>query len=73
MAKYDVSMTTCAYAIVTVEADNEDDAMERALEKGPTNICAQCSGWGMPWSLDLGGWDIADDYPDDPAVRLADE
>ncbi len=70
MAKYDVSMTTCAYAIVTVEADNEDDAMERALEEGPTSICAQCSGWGANWSLDLGGWDIADDYPDDPAVRL---
>lgn len=63
MAKYDVSMTTRAYAIVTVEADNEDDAMERAFEEGPTSICAQCSGWGMPWSLDLGDWDIADDYP----------
>lgn len=25
----------------------------------PREVCVQCSGWGQPWSLEHGEWDVA--------------
>ncbi|MEV1013828.1 hypothetical protein AB0I89_24045 [Micromonospora sp. NPDC049801] len=66
MAKYRVYMETTASMTVTVEVDDnlsEDEAREAAIEKAydeaPRDVCAQCSGWNQPWSLDLGEWEMS--------------
>lgn len=61
MAKYRVSLHTVASQTVTVEAGDEDQAAELAYEEGTSSVCAQCSGWGQKWSLDLGDFEIDDD------------
>lgn len=65
MAKYRVFLATGASLSVTVEVDDDLDvdearesAIEKAFEEAPSNVCAQCSGWGKRWSLDLGEWDM---------------
>lgn len=64
MAKYRVYLETTAELFVTVEADDPEEATERAFELAPSEVCAQCSGWGQPWSLDLGELDVARERPD---------
>jgi hypothetical protein len=68
MSKYRVYLSTGASMTVTVEVDDDldpDDAIEQAIEKAfdeaPQGVCAQCSGWGQSWGLDLGEWDIERD------------
>lgn len=68
MAKYRVYLETTASLTVTVDVpDNLDGdeasiaAIEAAYEELPRSICANCSGWGEPWSRDLGEWEIAQD------------
>lgn len=65
MAKHTVYMTTTASLSVQVEVDDALDpgearerAIEAAYEGAPHDVCAQCSGWGRPWSLNLGEWDV---------------
>lgn len=65
MSKYRVYLGTGASLTVTVEIADDvdpDEAKEQAIEKAfdiaPSSVCAQCSGWGQPYSLDLGEWDI---------------
>lgn len=61
MAKYIVYLNTVASTSIEVEADNEDDAMEKAYDSGMPTICAQCSGWNQPHNLDLGDeWEATD-------------
>lgn len=38
-------------------------AVEEAYQEVPGDVCAQCSGWGKSWSLDLGDWEVAEDEP----------
>ncbi len=59
MSRYQVSTPRVLWEYVTVEADDEQDALDRVAEgkvKGPKNICAHCSG-GLfmreEWSRDL--------------------
>lgn len=47
-----------AWFNTTVDADDVESAIEQAFEKRP-NLCAQCSGWGREWSLELGDeWEL---------------
>lgn len=59
---YIIYLSTGASASVEVEADDLDQAYERAHDLAP-RICAQCSGWGQSYSLDLGDdWEAEDEY-----------
>lgn len=62
MPKYQVELTTEAFAVITIEAEDEDEAKEFASDSGPS-ICAQCQGWGQEnVSLSLGEeWRIVGD------------
>jgi endogenous inhibitor of DNA gyrase (YacG/DUF329 family) len=55
MPQYRVPIQTLATAYVTVEAEDETDAIEKSAEVH-VSIRAQCSGWGQAYSLDLGEW-----------------
>lgn len=63
MAKYRVHFQSGASCTVTVEAEDEEAAIEAAYDELPGGICAQCSGWGQEWSIDLGEWDLEKDDP----------
>lgn len=57
MATYTVYLKTFAETAVKVEADDPDEAIDKAYNETPT-ICAQCSGWGHGYSLEIGEvWD----------------
>lgn len=71
MPKYQVTLQTVASAYMTVEAEDLEEAIVAAMEDAPF-ICAQCSGFGQSWSLELGEWDI-DDSLDSEAVLLVEE
>jgi hypothetical protein len=47
------------------ELPDEDTIKEFVLSKAyeglPRDVCAQYSGWGQPWSLDLGDWNLLTD------------
>jgi hypothetical protein len=61
MARYTVALTTTASLYVTVEADNEEAAVDAAHEAAPSEVCAQCSGWNEDYDLELSGeWELAD-------------
>lgn len=68
MAKYTVYLETTASMTVTVEVDDgldAEEAINKAIDKAyeaiPGDVCAQCSGWGQKWSLDLGEWNLTRD------------
>ncbi|MFT2016317.1 hypothetical protein ACMA1D_10805 [Streptomyces sp. 796.1] len=61
-----------AYATVTVDTEETDPDLiaEEAAEYGdfPT-VCAQCSGWGQGFSLELGDeWEVCEDSETRAAV-----
>jgi hypothetical protein len=61
MAKYIVYLTTVASTSVEVEAEDSEDAAEKAGSADMPTICAQCSGWGRDGTyLELGDvWEIS--------------
>lgn len=59
MTKYHVGFTGWASFGVTVEAEDEDDAVDKAYDYAP-QVCALCSGYGKPWYLE-----ISDDWEPD--------
>lgn len=64
MPKYRIHFTATASTTVVVEADDASEAREIADDQfASPSICAQCSGWGQDYSMDLGEWeqDEADD------------
>lgn len=63
MAKYRVNFETVASTYVEVEAANEEDALEKAYERGQSSICAQCSGWGQDPGIELGEWETPSNMP----------
>jgi hypothetical protein len=70
MPKYNVHLNTGAFTVVTVEAEDKEAAIEAAYEAELPTICAQCSGWGRDWNLELGDdWETSDDI--DMAVEEA--
>jgi hypothetical protein len=61
MAKYRVSLLRVDSFVMDVEADNEEDAVEKAMDETP-GLCAQDGGWGRPWGVDEGEWMMLEDY-----------
>lgn len=61
MSTYRVYFTQVISTSVEVEADSFGDAVEAAYdsEAMPSNnpLCAQCGGWGQPYSIDTGEWE----------------
>ena len=55
MPTYKVHLRQTVSCAVTVEAEDEEDAIEHAVQAAPTALCASCSGWGERWSMDLSG------------------
>jgi hypothetical protein len=45
MTKYRVTLETTAAAYIEVEAEDEDSAIDAAMDKAP-RLCARCTGWG---------------------------
>jgi hypothetical protein len=39
---------------IKVEAETLEEAQELAYDEIPHDVCAQCSGWGQTWGMDLG-------------------
>jgi hypothetical protein len=61
MAKYTVYLTATASTSVEVDAEDRDDAIEKALSANMPTICAQCSGWGREYSLEIAdNWDFSE-------------
>ena len=59
MAKYQVAFQDIAMFYTTVEANDPEEAIDLAYEQIPYDVCAQCSGCGQDYSLDIGGsWDV---------------
>lgn len=58
MPKYRVYYTAVVSSSVVVEAADESEARDAADDNFAfPSICAQCSGWGQEYSMDLGGWE----------------
>lgn len=59
----------------TVDELTEDDLTDLAYEYMDTpSICAQCSGWGQEWSLELSDeWEITKGTKEYPSINLAKE
>lgn len=53
MPKFKVRFQPSADLSVTVEAADYDEAIDKAYDERPTGVCAQCSGWRQPFSLDV--------------------
>lgn len=71
MPKYYVHMQMSLSTTIKVEADDEEGAIAAAFDSDqmPGGICAQCSGWNQPWSVDEGEWDLVEE----DAVVLVEE
>lgn len=74
MAKYRVNMQTIASTSIEIEVPDDvtdlEEITERAFNEAnfPT-LCAQCSGWGKDYSLDLGDeWDVSE-YNGEPLIE----
>jgi hypothetical protein len=66
MPKYRVYMQTTASTCITVDAEDEDAAIDAAYEYGTPSLCAYCSGYNQSHNLELG-----DDWEPSPdAVEL---
>lgn len=47
--KYTVYLYTTEEIGVNIEADDPDEAVDRAYEQMPGSVCASCAGWGQNW------------------------
>lgn len=62
MPKYRVFLAAVANGSVEVEASDEEEAVELVFQEELPWICAQCSGWGRSYSMDLGEWELEGDF-----------
>jgi hypothetical protein len=53
MPTYKVEFRGYAFATTTVEAEDEHEAAEAAFPNGFPELCAGCSGWSKPWTLEI--------------------
>lgn len=55
MSRYRVFLVGVANVSIVVETDLTDpeEIYEEAMRDGVPGLCASCSGWGQPHSLDL--------------------
>src|SRR5690606_22745350 len=62
MSTYRIYLTQTASCSVEVEADDFEEATEKAYDLVPSGLCAHCSGWGQSVGIDLGGgWEVDED------------
>lgn len=63
MGFYRVRLARAQWFEMVVEAENEDKAIDEAIEQAP-GISAQDSGWGSspPWSVDAEDWVSLEDF-----------
>lgn len=66
MPEFTVYLSKGTEIAIRVEAEDAEDAMEKAYDADVRGICALCSGWGQTW-----GRDESDDM-DPTAVNDAD-
>ena len=45
MPEYIVYLSTTAHTFVTVEAEDQGDAIDKIADAEMPELCAQCSGW----------------------------
>lgn len=61
MSTYRIFFTQVVSTSVEVEADDFDDAVDKAYGSDalPSSnfLCGQCSGWGQAYSIDTGEWE----------------
>jgi hypothetical protein len=59
MGRYRVYLPTTASCVVEVDADDEDDAVDLAIDEAPAHLCAQCesSRYGSIGVELSGEWD----------------
>jgi hypothetical protein len=70
MPKYRVYLQTVASTVVTVEAEDKDEAYDKALEVDLPDLCAQCSGWGRDIGIDLAGvWETDPGQPTSASIE----
>ena len=70
MPRYRVYLQTVASTTIEVEADDPDEAYEKAAGERMPQICAQCSGWGGGQNLELNDvWDIPEGTSIDEATE----
>jgi hypothetical protein len=66
MSTYQIVFTQVVSTSVEVEADDFDEAIDKAYvsDAMPSDnfICAQCSGWGQAYSIDTGQWEADEKY-----------
>lgn len=81
MPKYKVNMARTTWLTANVEADNEDEALEKAYDVVP-GFSAQESGWGSfgKWAAEADEWRPLDEFHENydpqehgPVVELAEE
>lgn len=61
MPKYRVNLLRVDSFVMDVEADNEEEAVDKAFDETPS-LCAQDGGWGKPWGVDEGEWVMLEDH-----------
>lgn len=53
MPNFTVYFEGHADAYVRVEAEDISEAIDKAYDQVPYGVCAQCSGYGQNWGLDI--------------------
>lgn len=65
MPKYRVYYQAGAGTYVDVEAEDENDAADKADEVfAPPQLCAHCSGWDNPPGIDISDWEPCNEVPE---------
>lgn len=73
MTKYRVPFNTWAGGSITVDTDETDPEkiLEEAYTEGIPSVCAQCSGWGRDFSLEIGDeWEENRDKEGRPVIYV---
>lgn len=60
MTTYRLWYSASASTYIDVEADDPDEAIDKADEVGLPGLCAHCSGWRTP-GIDLSDWEPGED------------
>lgn len=69
MPMYRVYLQANADLTIKVEADDPEDAIEKAFEESPSGVCAGCSGWGQKWGLDIGEFELVEETDYETGVK----
>lgn len=61
-----VPITDQMYAAYGIDENSDTATLFDAVEENidmfaAPEICAQCSGWGQSWSMDLGEWELSEE------------